>query len=69
MVNGAATMTVTKRALIVRIPWEAVAQHLRPKSRAIHLSAEDILKFVEKGRQEHKSGKTRLIHSLSELQS
>ena len=69
MANGETTMTVTKRALILRIPWDAVAQHLRPKFRAAHLTAEEVLKFVEKGRQEHRLGKTRLIRSLRELQS
>ena len=69
MANGETTMTVTKKALILRIPWEAVAQHLRPKSYKTHLTAEDVLKFIEEGRQAHRLGKTRVIRSLRELQS
>lgn len=69
MANSETTMTVTKKALIVRIPWEIVAQHLRPKSHKTHFTAEDVLKLVEEGRQAHRVGKTRVISSLKELRS
>jgi len=63
------TMTVTKEALIVRIPWEAVADHMRPRSHKSHLTADDVLRFVEEGRQAHRLGKTKVIRSLHELKS
>ncbi len=67
MANSEATMTVTKKELIVHIPWEIVAQHLRPKSYKTRFTVEDVLRLVEEGRQAHRLGKTRVISSLKDL--
>ena len=69
MINTETIITVTKKALVLRIPWETVAQHLRPKPHKTSLTVEDVLRLVEEGRQAHRHGKARIIHSLSELQS
>ena len=70
MVTQQTTMTVTKEALIVRIPWSAVARHIKPKSHdKVRLTTEDVLRLVEEGRRAHRLGKTKVIRSLSELRS
>lgn|SRR3989338_1113269 len=61
MVTQQTTMTVTKQALIVRIPWDALVQHIKPKPYdKIRLTIEDVLRLVEEGRHAH-----RPIHKVS----
>ena len=70
MVTQQTTMTVTKEALIVRIPWDAVARHIKPKPYdKVRLTIEDVLRLVGEGRQAHRLGKTKVIRSLNELKS
>jgi hypothetical protein len=70
MVTQQTTMTVTKQALIVRIPWDALVQHIKPKPYdKIRFTIEDVLRLVEEGRHAHRLGKTKAVRSLSELKS
>ena len=62
------TVSVTLDALVIRIPWDAVATNrsgvLRRKRR---FTVEDVLQLVEAGRLSHRLGKTRAVKSLEDL--
>lgn len=62
-------MTVSKDALIIRIPWGALSSRLKagPKRRGLRLTAADVLRLVSEGRKAHAAGRTRAVKSLSEL--
>jgi hypothetical protein len=67
MNSGFPQMSVTKDALVIRIPWESLRSSLPAPTRQRRLTAEGILKLVEAGRRAHRLGKTKLIGSLREL--
>lgn len=69
MINKEATVSITKEALVVRIPWRMVVRKIEPRVSKSQLSVKDVLSLVAEGRKAHKEGKTRLIKSLAELQS
>ncbi|MBI4678694.1 MAG: hypothetical protein HY748_14035 [Elusimicrobia bacterium] len=60
-------VTVTKDALVVRIPWAEVAHVLQAGGRRARVCAAEVLEFVREGRAAHRKGRARLVSSLSDL--
>lgn len=62
------SVSVTRDALVIRIPWNAVdIREPKPRYGKRRLTAKDVLELAEAGRLAHRLGKTRAVRSLKEL--
>ena len=62
------TVSVTRDALIIRIPWDSfdLRESQGPATKR-RLTIRDVSELVEAGRLAHRLGKTRSVKSLKEL--
>ena len=68
MASQQPTVSVTRNALIIRIPWDSVdLQESEASNRKRRLTIRDVSELVEAGRLAHRLGKTRSVRSLKEL--
>ena len=61
------TVTLTRGALVIRIPWDNLRQTRARRATRPGLTAEEVSRLVRSGRRAYRLGKTRLISSLREL--
>jgi hypothetical protein len=65
----APNISVTRNALVIRIPWETFRESRSTRLLRRRLDVKDILQLVGEGRRAHRLGHTRVISSLRALMS